>query len=110
MHGDGMDQWLVPIQKGLLLRYYRNLFSTVLAAHVFQSGIFDSLKIQTVTDLMTPAYLCLLFAPLPHLCKFQFISPRLYRRLALSQNHSVYTGHNAPVKSVSYEWNITVQF
>jgi hypothetical protein len=40
-----MDQWLVPVQKGLLLKHYRNLFSTVLAAHVFDSGISDSLTI-----------------------------------------------------------------
>lgn len=46
-HGDSMDQWLVPTQKDLLVKHYRNLFSTVLVAHVFESGISDSLTIQS---------------------------------------------------------------
>jgi hypothetical protein len=34
-------------KKGLLLKHYRNLFSTVLAAHVYESGIFYSLMMQS---------------------------------------------------------------
>jgi len=48
VHGDSMDQWLVPIHKFLLLKNNRNLFPTVLAAHVFESGILfthDTVKL-----------------------------------------------------------------
>jgi len=68
------------------------------------------LHIKTSTNLISLASYCFLFDLLPHHCKFQVITPKLYRwQSGAFQNHWVYQGNDMAVKSASEKCNITVQ-